>query len=67
MSEALPHGAKGKNFLYNTSLEPLDRYIDSVSYFGKLKKIELYSKALRENLNGNFGQAERRSLVLLRR
>jgi asparagine synthase (glutamine-hydrolysing) len=59
LSEALPHGAKGKNFLYNTSLDAIDRYIDSVSYFGKLKKNELYSKLLRENLNGNFGKAEK--------
>ncbi len=59
LSEALPHGAKGKNFLYNTSLDAIDRYIDSISYFGKLKKSELYSKVLRENLNGNFGKAEK--------
>ncbi|MEP6902695.1 MAG: asparagine synthase (glutamine-hydrolyzing), partial [Actinomycetota bacterium] len=59
LSEALPHGAKGKNFLYNTSLDALDRYIDSISYFGKLKKSELYSKVLRENLNGNFSKAEK--------
>lgn len=59
LSEALPHGAKGKNFLYNTSLDAVDRYIDSVSYFGKLKKSELYSNALRQNLNGNSDKAEK--------
>jgi asparagine synthase (glutamine-hydrolysing) len=58
LSEALPHGAKGRNFLYNTSLDAVDRYIDSVSHFGKLKKLELYSNALRENLNGQTGKAE---------
>ncbi len=58
LSQMLPHGAKGKNFLYNTSLDAVDRYIDSISYFGKLKKSELYSKVLRENLNGQFGKAE---------
>jgi len=58
LSRILPHGAKGKNFLYNTSLDAVDRYIDSVSHFGNLKKIELYSNALRENLNGQFGKAE---------
>jgi len=57
LSEALPHGAKGKNFLYNTSLDAVDRYIDSVSHFGKLKKSELYGASLRENLNGGFGKA----------
>lgn len=58
LSEALPHGAKGRNFLYNTSLDAVDRYIDSVSHFGKLKKLELYSSVLRENLNGGNGRAE---------
>ena len=58
IGESLPHGAKGKNFLYNTSLDAVDRYIDSVSHFGKLKKSELYSQNLRENLNGQFGKAE---------
>lgn len=57
LSEAMPHGAKGKNFLYNTSLDAVDRYIDSVSHFGKLKKRELYGKVLRENLNGDLGKA----------
>lgn len=59
LSEALPHGAKGRNFLYNTSLDAVDRYIDSVSHFGNLKKIELYSNALRANLNGEINSAER--------
>ena len=58
LSEALPHGARGRNFLYNTSLDAVDRYIDSVSHFGKLKKLELYSSVLSENLNGGFGKAE---------
>ncbi len=58
LSRILPHGAKGKNFLYNSSLDAVDRYIDSISHFGNLKKIELYSNNLRENLNGQFGQAE---------
>jgi asparagine synthase (glutamine-hydrolysing) len=59
LSRMLPHGAKGKNFLYNTSLDAVDRYIDSVSHFGNLKKIGLYSNNLRENLNGQFGKAEK--------
>ncbi len=59
LSEALPHGARGRNFLYNASLDAVDRYIDSVSHFGKLKKIGLYSSGLRENLNGQIGSAER--------
>jgi asparagine synthase (glutamine-hydrolysing) len=59
LSEMLPHGARGRNFLYNTSLDAVDRYLDSVSHFGKLKKSGLYSNVLRENLNGQIGRAER--------
>jgi asparagine synthase (glutamine-hydrolysing) len=59
LSEMLPHGVRGRNFLYNTSLDAVDRYLDSVSHFGKLKKSGLYSNVLRENLNGQIGRAER--------
>ena len=52
ISEALPHGTRGKNYLYNTSLDAIDRYIDSVSQFGKLKKNSLYSEKFKEKLNG---------------
>lgn len=52
ISEALPHGARGKNFLYNTSLDSIDRYIDSVSQFGRLKKSSLYSEKFKEKLVG---------------
>lgn len=58
LSEALPAGAKGRNFLYNTSLDAVDRYIDSVSHFGKLKKASLYSSSMRANLDGRDGGAE---------
>ncbi|HEY0458837.1 MAG TPA: asparagine synthase (glutamine-hydrolyzing) [Pyrinomonadaceae bacterium] len=58
LSEALPHGARGRNFLYNTSLDAVGRYIDSVSHFGALKKQGLYSSVLRTNLNGELGRAE---------
>ena len=57
LSEALPHGAKGRNFLYNTSLDAIDRYIDSISHFGNLKKEALYAGNFRRNLNGDFGKA----------
>ncbi len=58
LSETLPHGAKGKNYLYNISLEAIDRYIDSVSHFGKLSKKSLYSKSFLANRNGDFGKSE---------
>ena len=52
LSAALPHGAWGKNYIHNASLEPLDRYIDSVSLFTKLNKRSLYTQDFRETLNG---------------
>ena len=55
--EVLPHGAKGRNYLYNASLDAVDRYIDSVSHFGSLKKNALYDCDFRRNLNGSFGAA----------
>jgi asparagine synthase (glutamine-hydrolysing) len=58
ISEALPAGALGRNFLYNTSLDSVDRYIDSVSHFGKLKKPLLYAASMRTNLDGRAGGAE---------
>lgn len=57
ISENLPHGAKGKNFLYNTSLDAVERYIDSVSHFGKLNRKSLYAEDFRRNLDGDFGKA----------
>lgn len=57
ISENLPHSAKGKNFLYNSSLDAVERYIDSVSHFSKLNRKELYAAEFRAKLNGNFGKA----------
>ena len=59
LSEALPHSAKGKNYLYNISLEAVERYIDSVSHFGHLQRKSLYSANFLQNLNGDFGKAEK--------
>ena len=33
LSYRLPHGAWGRNYLHNISLDPIDRYLDSLSYF----------------------------------
>ncbi|HEV2705666.1 MAG TPA: asparagine synthase C-terminal domain-containing protein, partial [Pyrinomonadaceae bacterium] len=51
----LPHGAWGRNFIHNVSLDPLARYFDSVSAFGALGKDALYAHAFRERLNGDGG------------
>ena len=56
ISRRLPHGAKGKNYLYNVSLDAVGRYIDSISHFGDLKKEALYSDDFRQNLDGGFGR-----------
>jgi asparagine synthase (glutamine-hydrolysing) len=59
-SRALPHGARGKNYLYNASLDATDRYIDSVSQFNALRRGYLYSGDFRARLNGKFGRGEAR-------
>jgi asparagine synthase (glutamine-hydrolysing) len=58
-SKALPHGGPGKNYLYNISLDPLDRYIDSVSAFNNPRKRFLYSADLAASLNGTGSAGER--------
>ena len=58
ISETLPHAAMGRNYLYNNSFEGIERYIDSVSQFGRLKKRELYSSLLKERLGGSVEAPE---------
>lgn len=58
VSQALPHGARGKNYLYNASLDATERYIDSVSQFNTPRRGYLYSADFRAKLNGNFGLGE---------
>ncbi len=58
ISEALPASAIGRNFLYNASLDAVDRYIDSVSHFGRLRKGSLYSADHRNALGSLEGKAE---------
>ena len=43
LSYRLPHGAWGRNYLHNISLDPIDRYLDSLSYFTALSKKSLYT------------------------
>ncbi|HLM01280.1 MAG TPA: asparagine synthase (glutamine-hydrolyzing), partial [Pyrinomonadaceae bacterium] len=63
VSENLPHGAKGRNYLYNVSLDALDRYIDSISQYNALRKKSLYSKDLQAKLNGNSGAGVYRKIA----
>jgi asparagine synthase (glutamine-hydrolysing) len=55
ISEKMPHAAKGKNYLFNASLDAVERYIDSISHFGELKKSSLYAADFLKDLNGEIG------------
>jgi asparagine synthase (glutamine-hydrolysing) len=59
LSEALPHGARGKNFLFNISLDAAGRYIDSISHFNGPRKRQLYSGEMQSKMNGTFARGER--------
>jgi asparagine synthase (glutamine-hydrolysing) len=43
LSERLPHAAWGRNYLHNVSLDPIARYLDSVSVFTSLNRKSLYT------------------------
>ncbi|MGI8555679.1 MAG: asparagine synthase (glutamine-hydrolyzing), partial [Pyrinomonadaceae bacterium] len=55
----LPHGFKGKNYLYNISLDSIDRYIDIISYFNQPRKNLLYTTDFQAKLDGAAGAGER--------
>lgn len=57
LSEHLPHGARGRNFLYNVALDPIDRYIDNISVFTNLNRTSLYSDDFLESLAGESAVA----------
>jgi asparagine synthase (glutamine-hydrolysing) len=50
LSQRLPHGAWGRNYLHNVSLDAVDRFLDSVSVFTRLTKQALYTPAFRAQL-----------------
>jgi len=50
LSQRLPHGAWGRNYLHNVSLEPINRYLDSVSVFSSLNRESLYTREFQERL-----------------
>lgn len=43
LSRRLPHGARGRNYLYNIALDGVDRYADNVSLFSQLSRDALYT------------------------
>jgi len=50
LSQRLPHGAWGRNYLHNVSLDAVDRFLDSVSVFTRLTKRSLYTPEFRAQL-----------------
>jgi asparagine synthase (glutamine-hydrolyzing) len=64
LSAVLPHGFRGKNFLYNVSLDALARYVDNISHFNALRKKALYSADFRAKLDGDYGAGEKSFLKI---
>ncbi len=54
VSRRLPHGAWGRNYLHNVSLDPATRYLDSVSVFTELNKDALYTTDFRGELGNSL-------------
>ena len=50
LSRGLPHGAWGRNYLHNVSLDPIGRYLDNVSVFTGLNKSTLYTADFSDQL-----------------
>lgn len=59
LGSVLPHGARGKNFIHNISLDPLERYVDSVSAFNPPRKRSLYSTDFGIALNGETSAGDK--------
>lgn len=49
----LPHGAPGKRLLYNLSLPPVERYLDSISYFAPRLLRRLLNQDVINSLDGD--------------
>jgi asparagine synthase (glutamine-hydrolysing) len=50
LSRRMPHGAWGRNYLHNVSLDPIARYLDNVSVFTSLNKSSLYTSDFSDQL-----------------
>ena len=51
LSRRLPHGTLGRNFIHNIALDPVDRYLDSMSIFSGLNRDLLYTPGFQRSLN----------------
>ena len=64
LSVRLPHGTPGRNYLHNVALDPVDRYLDSVSVFTGLNRQLLYTDDFKKQLGTDGGVlAEFRALA----
>ena len=59
VSVRLPHGARGRNLLHNLSLDPVERYLDSLSVFTSMNRELLYSEDLKRKLAAKVALSER--------
>jgi len=55
LSAKLPHGTLGRNYLHNVALDPVHRYLDSVSVFSGLNRQLLYSDDFKKQLGAGGG------------
>ncbi len=59
VSQLLPHGARGRNYLYNIAHDPIARYLDSISTFSALNKRSLYTTEFQHTLGAGTAATER--------
>jgi asparagine synthase (glutamine-hydrolysing) len=57
LGRRLPHGARGRNYIYVNAFEPLDRYIEDISIFTRLNKPSLYTNDFRRQLGATEAAA----------
>ncbi|HEX7331552.1 MAG TPA: asparagine synthase (glutamine-hydrolyzing) [Pyrinomonadaceae bacterium] len=55
LSAKLPHGSLGRNYIHNVALDPVHRYLDSVSVFTGLNRQLLYTSDFRKQLGTDGG------------
>ena len=53
LSQRLPHATWGRNYLHNVSLDPISRYLDSISVFTSLNRDSLYSTDFKSKLGSS--------------
>ena len=54
ISQRLPHSTWGRNYIHNVSLNPIARYLDSVSVFTSLHRKSLYTNDFVSHLRNGY-------------